>query len=97
VRHAHRSVGDRRTDILGRKMRIILQQLAIGPPSASLLRISSTVIRVPRITGLLSITAGLISIRSVVTAISSNRNDTACQSLRATRPIYALLTAVWLS
>jgi len=35
-------------------------------PSASLRKMSSTVMRVPRITGLPSITAGLISIRSVV-------------------------------
>src|SRR5437588_5061999 len=38
-------------------------------PSASLRRISSTVIRVPRITGFPIIIAGLISIRSVVITI----------------------------
>jgi hypothetical protein len=52
-------------------MWIVLQQAR----PRQLVRISSTVIRVPRITDLPSITAGLISIRSVVIAVPRHSDD----------------------
>src|SRR5437867_1356956 len=45
-------------------MRVVGEDLSIGTSAASLSRISSTVMRVPRITGFPTMIAGLISIRS---------------------------------
>ena len=64
-----RAVGHRRPDVLCCEVRIVFQQFTLARASASLRRISCTVIRVPRITGFPIMIAGLISIRWVIITI----------------------------
>ena len=69
VRHARRPIGDRRPDVLGLQMRVVVEELGLARPLGQLAQDQLDRDRVPRITGLPIITAGLISMRSVVIAV----------------------------
>ncbi len=61
-------VGDRGPDVFARQPRISIEKLGVGGSLRELASTSSTVIRVPLMTGFPIITVGSISIRSVVTS-----------------------------